>query len=153
MMSKSYFKSIVRSNYGKKAKEYQKNPTFNNRTWKNLLNVSIKQEFRFHVAIFIDAVFFDNITAYIGLDLSMEMLSQTVRKKNCYFVNGDLEEIPFNDETFSVVISNSVLHWLNIPEYGLTPRLACGEIDNYEAIITKTRDIVKILLENNLINQ
>lgn len=52
------------------------------------------------------------------------------------------------DKLFSTVEDFTERH--NAVHYG--SMLSLGEVDNYDAILTKTRDVIKILLENGLIN-
>jgi len=52
------------------------------------------------------------------------------------------------DKLFSTVEDFTERH--NAVHYGSMLKL--GEVDNYEAILTKTRDVVRILIDNGLIN-
>lgn len=52
------------------------------------------------------------------------------------------------DKLFSTVEDFTERH--NAVHYG--SKLKLGEVDNYEAILTKTRDVVRILIDNGLIN-
>jgi ubiquinone/menaquinone biosynthesis C-methylase UbiE len=53
---------------------------------------------------------------YVGVDLSAELIKRAVAEHGSAgtFVVGDAERLPFVDGTFSIVLSNSVLHWLNV---------------------------------------
>jgi malonyl-CoA O-methyltransferase len=50
-----------------------------------------------------------------GLDLAFNMVRQASAKngKDCLFVNGDAEQIPFRGSSFDLVISASTLQWLD----------------------------------------
>ena len=50
-----------------------------------------------------------------GLDLAFNMVRQAGAKsgKDCLFVNGDAEQIPFRGGSFDLVISASTLQWLD----------------------------------------
>lgn len=54
-------------------------------------------------------------TGLIGLDLALNMCRQTARKlqTGCRLVNGNAENLPFSDATFELVVSSSVMQWVN----------------------------------------
>lgn len=67
---------------------------------------------------------------YQGIDLSPEMIRLAWKSHGnsaCFHV-GDAENLPFTDQSQDLIISNSVLHWLNFPEQGLTPEGAVKEV-------------------------
>lgn len=68
--------------------------------------------------------------AYYGIDLSHKMIKLGKRCNPLLnnFIVGDIEHLPFREESFDAVISNSVLHWLNIPEIRQTPKKALAEV-------------------------
>jgi len=68
--------------------------------------------------------------AYCGIDLSQELIKLgKIQNPSLHnMLVGDIEHLPFRDESFDTVISNSVLHWLNVPEVGQSPRRALAEI-------------------------
>lgn len=65
--------------------------------------------------------FFNNRNEYTGLDLSYPMLKQAVKKsrnknfKSCRFIQGNAEELLFDDQSFDFVLMDTALHM--IPEY------------------------------------
>lgn len=66
---------------------------------------------------------------YHGLDLADEMIriAEQLHPDAGEFLVGDAEALPFGAESMDVVLANSVLHWLNVPELGQTPRQALQE--------------------------
>jgi SAM-dependent methyltransferase len=66
---------------------------------------------------------------YAGVDLSAGMLAQATRllPRAGTLLHADAERLPFENASFDFVLSNSVYHWLNAPEIGLTPELAWSE--------------------------
>jgi ubiquinone/menaquinone biosynthesis C-methylase UbiE len=67
---------------------------------------------------------------YQGIDLSPEMIRlawKSHENSECFHV-GDAENLPFADHSQDLIISNSVLHWLNFPEQGLTPEATITEV-------------------------
>ncbi|MBW4519360.1 MAG: class I SAM-dependent methyltransferase [Scytolyngbya sp. HA4215-MV1] len=67
---------------------------------------------------------------YQGIDLSPEMIriaQELHRTPGCFDVC-DAENLPFEDDSQDLVISNSVFHWLNVPEQGITPEAAIREV-------------------------
>jgi len=67
---------------------------------------------------------------YCGIDLSFELL-KVGRKRAPRPVNisvADASHLPFLAESFDSVVSNSVLHWLNVPEQRQTPESAIFEM-------------------------
>jgi SAM-dependent methyltransferase len=71
------------------------------------------------------------VSSYHGIDLSPEMIhfaQEHFRSDNIEFSVGDLEYIEFADGAFNLVISNSVLHWLNQPACGLRVDGALAEL-------------------------
>lgn len=66
---------------------------------------------------------------YVGVDLSAGMLAHATKllPRACTLLHADAECLPFEDASFDVVLSNSVYHWLNAPEFGLTPERAWSE--------------------------
>ena len=63
---------------------------------------------------------------YQGVDLSHNMVKVARRTYPDFgeFCVGDAENLPFPDNQFDVAVSNSVLHWLNVPEIRMTPAAA-----------------------------
>lgn len=71
----------------------------------------------------------------IGLDLSLEMLYFT-QKKKVEAINADFQHIPFRESVFDAVVSVSSLQWV----WGST---ASGVLGKYNTIIRQIRSIVK----------
>jgi ubiquinone/menaquinone biosynthesis C-methylase UbiE len=70
------------------------------------------------------------IESYLGIDLSPEMVGMAARRfgdDTTSFLLGDAERIPAADDSVDIVISNTVLHWLNQPTLGSTPAKAFTE--------------------------
>lgn len=66
---------------------------------------------------------------YYGVDISFEMIGFGKRAEPAMnLVVGDIEDLSFKNASFDVVISNSVLHWLNVPEIGHTPYQVLTEV-------------------------
>ncbi len=68
---------------------------------------------------------------YLGLDLSPEMIAGAKKvheSERVKFRVGDAEAIELADGAVDFVLSNSALHWLNQPKFGLTPAKAFGEM-------------------------
>jgi ubiquinone/menaquinone biosynthesis C-methylase UbiE len=68
--------------------------------------------------------------AYMGVDASIELINLAKRQHGSLdaFQLGDAEKLEFADGTFEIVVSNSVLHWLNVPEEHRSPELAFREV-------------------------
>ena len=66
---------------------------------------------------------------YYGIDLSHKMikLGEECNSLLNNFIVGNIEYLPFGGKTFDGIISNSALHWLNIPEINQTPEKAIVE--------------------------
>lgn len=63
------------------------------------------------------------VGSYLGVDLSPEMIAyakEHFAAPGIEFQVVDLEELEFADAAFDLLISNSVLHWLNQPRLGVT---------------------------------
>jgi SAM-dependent methyltransferase len=66
---------------------------------------------------------FDSSNEYTGLDLSYSMLKQAVKKakrksfQKLFFIQGNAEELLFDDESFEFVLMDTALHM--IPKYQL----------------------------------
>ena len=67
---------------------------------------------------------------YYGIDISYKLieLGKKCNPSLNNFIIGDIEYLPFGEETFDGAISNSVLHWLNIPEINQTVEKALVEV-------------------------
>lgn len=135
------FKATVRANYDIRALEYQKLSRLQKGNLANLIDHAIRWKIHFPSGTILDAgcgiprawkdlnrYFPSQIKRYIGLDLSIEMLKLSSRTASVSAINGDLDSLPFKDGRFSLVISNSALHWLNIPECGQSPQNAFTEL-------------------------
>lgn len=65
----------------------------------------------------------------VGVDLSFELLRMGHELLQLpHFAAGDAEDLPLRSSTFDLVVSNSVLHWLNAPQFGLDAAGAVREI-------------------------
>jgi len=66
---------------------------------------------------------------YQGIDLSPEMIriARESHRSTDRFHICDAENLPFENNSQDLIISNSVLHWLNVSEHGLTPEVAIRE--------------------------
>ena len=66
---------------------------------------------------------------YQGIDFSSEMIRIAHESHGTteFFHICDAENLPFEDKSQDLIISNSMLHWLNFPEQGLTPEVAIQE--------------------------
>lgn len=66
---------------------------------------------------------------YVGLDISINMLRHAAGAVDGWgtLALGDAERLPLSDATFDALISNSVYHWLNVPEFERTPLLCWQE--------------------------
>ncbi|MEM1271680.1 MAG: class I SAM-dependent methyltransferase [Bacteroidota bacterium] len=66
---------------------------------------------------------------YTGIDLSDELirLGRESLGDDAELIVGDAESMPFEHGAFDLVLSNSVLHWLNVPSQGLSPAKAIAE--------------------------
>lgn len=66
--------------------------------------------------------------SYVGIDISSEMIrvARDTYSKGDFRV-GDAEHLEFENSSFDFVISNSVLHWLNNPSIGVSPKRALSE--------------------------
>jgi ubiquinone/menaquinone biosynthesis C-methylase UbiE len=69
----------------------------------------------------------------VGIDLSKEMLRRARQEKNCFYVNADLENLPFKDKTFDKVISLTVLQDLEDPKRAIEE---LGRVCKGEKVIT-----------------
>ena len=58
----------------------------------------------------------------------MVKLGNTCNPLSNNLIVGDIEYLPFIEESFDAAISNSVLHWLNIPEINKTVEKALVEV-------------------------
>lgn len=70
-------------------------------------------------------------SSYTGVDLSSSMIDiarQRHSGKDIQFLVGDLEDLDLPEDEFDLVLSNSVLHWLNQPASGLTIHNALSEL-------------------------
>lgn len=67
---------------------------------------------------------------HVGIDLSPVMVELASERNGeiAQFQVADAADLPFDDESFDVVASNSALHWLNAPEEKCTPKKAFAEI-------------------------
>jgi SAM-dependent methyltransferase len=143
MAKDTYLKFIVQSTYNKQAGLYRKYSELQKVNLQNLISHAEKWNTKVIPGLLLDAgcgipdksflkrkIFSNLISGYVGIDLSFNMLSASVSNEPGTRVNADLEAIPFKPESFSVVISNSVLHWLNFPEQNLNPLTGCKEIFN-----------------------
>ncbi len=71
------------------------------------------------------------VTDYLGIDLSPAMIAIARRefaRPGVNFEAGDAEHLPAPSSDFDLVLSNSVLHWLNQPQLGYEPSRAIAEI-------------------------
>lgn len=69
--------------------------------------------------------------SYLGIDLSSQMISLAKRRgldDRFQFMVGDAENLPATNSSYSLILSNSALHWLNQPSLGSTPEKAFNEI-------------------------
>lgn len=66
---------------------------------------------------------------YLGVDLSSGMIDAAKQNHGdaFRFRVGDAEELGVPPNSINIAVSNSVLHWLNIPELDLTPEKAISE--------------------------
>lgn len=66
--------------------------------------------------------------SYVGVDIASEMIrvAKDTYSKGDFRV-GDAEHLVFEDASFDFVISNSVMHWLNNPSIGVSPKRALSE--------------------------
>jgi ubiquinone/menaquinone biosynthesis C-methylase UbiE len=65
----------------------------------------------------------------VGIDLSEQLLVRAAaRHREHAFVAADAADLPLADRSIDLVVSNSVLHWLNAPEHGRTPAPALAEV-------------------------
>ncbi len=72
-----------------------------------------------------------SMESYLGIDLSSAMIVLARRRfqdDKHSFLRGEAEALPAADESIDIVLSNSVLHWLNQPKLGSTPAKAFKEI-------------------------
>ena len=72
------------------------------------------------------------VADYLGIDLSPAMITIARREfagPGVHFEAGDAEHLPVRSSEFDLVLSNSVLHWLNQPQLGHDPSLAVAEMD------------------------
>ena len=69
--------------------------------------------------------------SYCGIDLSPKMIEAAqarYRGSDISFAVADAEALPMPDRSFDIVLSNSVLHWLNQPHQGMSPAVAISEL-------------------------
>jgi len=143
MKKNAYLKGIVRSTYNRQAGLYKEFSKLQKLNLKNLIDHAENWNTKIIPGLLLDAgcgipdtsllkrrIFSGNIHGYIGVDMSFSMLSKSVSIEPFMRVNADLEAIPFQPESFSVIVSNSVLHWLNYPEQNLSPLKGCKELYN-----------------------
>lgn len=72
-----------------------------------------------------------DIAHYSGIDLSSQMIEIARRRfgaEGISFAAEDVEALPFPDQSFDIVLSNSMLHWLNQPAAGSTADKAFVEL-------------------------
>jgi len=135
------YKRLVKSTYNRQAQLYKQYSDLQKTNLINLLKHAKEWNQTLIPGLLLDAgcgipdasvtsadIFKSKITEYVGLDLSLSMLLSKPESAGRLLVNADLEAIPFPDGTFAAAISNTVLHWLNAPEIGLTPVKAVTEI-------------------------
>lgn len=61
-------------------------------------------------------------TKLFGVDPAVELLRHGRQiGSQLTLAAGDARALPYRASSFELVVSNSVLHWLNVPEHGLTP--------------------------------
>lgn len=136
-----FAKRVVRENYDRWVIEYSRSSRLQTGNLLNLLNHVGRWGLRLPAGVFLDAgcgipqarkylgqYYPEQMRQYVGLDISFNMLRGQSSRLPGLLVNGDLEFLPFLNGRFSVVISNSVLHWLNLPKFRHTPVNACAEI-------------------------
>lgn len=131
-------KELVREYYSKRAADYDRQKA---RTWKakNGFDAQILDEIvgaalavgsglGLEIGIGSGRVSFQLIQktklSFVGIDLSKEMLKLAERKMTPYrkkssLLLGDAEHLPFQDNTFNLVISVSTLHYLRSPKRAL----------------------------------
>src|SRR5271166_4586948 len=69
--------------------------------------------------------------SYLGVDLSPQMIAKAKgshESDSVRFAVGDAEALDTADGSIDLVLSNSALHWLNQPKFGLTPKKAFAEM-------------------------
>jgi SAM-dependent methyltransferase len=67
-------------------------------------------------------------TKFFGVDAAAQLLRHgQLLGSELHVACGDLRALPFPDQAFDLIVSNSVLHWLNAPEQGLSPLEAIQE--------------------------
>jgi len=67
--------------------------------------------------------------SYYGIDISSEMIAFGKSLDSMLdIIRGDIEYLPFKNASLDGVISNSVLHWLNVPEIRQTPYEVLSEV-------------------------
>lgn len=148
MGGKCRFKEIIKKSYNEQAALYAECDEMQTTNLKNLLNYFFNCKFNLVEGRLLDlgcgtGTFIKKIQnikeikhklninkiKYHGIDLSYELLKEGKRKiPNNVVIVGDAECLPFKEESFDIVISNSVLHWLNVPESNHTPKQALREV-------------------------
>jgi len=141
MRKEKGFKEIVRSTYDRQALLYSEYSGIQRTNLENLVSYAEQWNVKICPGLLLDAgcgipnepilnakLFSEFIYGYIGLDYSFNMLSTSSLTSRSLKIEGDLEAIPIKTETISVVLSNSVLHWLNFPEQNINPLKGCKEI-------------------------
>lgn len=138
---KSDFRKIVKESYESQASLYSKSVTMQLGNLRKLMDYLVNSDIILKQGKLLDVgcgtgIFLNEIQErlgrieYYGIDLSYEMIK--IGKKSGMSSNnlmvGDAEYLCFKKKAFDIVISNSVLHWLNVPEIGHTPKHALGEI-------------------------
>lgn len=137
------FKEIITKSYDTQASFYAKNLSMQSGNLKKLLGYLFKSGVSFHNGDYLDLGCgtgiltreiqtrskFKNLKInYCGIDRSYEMIKLGKSRNKNNFIRGDIECLPFRKKSFALAISNSVLHWLNIPEKNQTPREALIEV-------------------------
>lgn len=142
MDKKKPFKEMGKTQ-GTWASLYQKNISMQLGNLKNLLEYLVGSGIRLPEGKYLDLGCGTGILArelqkkcqrikiiYYGIDLAHDTIKKG-KSKNPSLKNlivGDIEHLPFKEESFDVGISNSTLHWENVPKIRKTPKKALAEI-------------------------
>src|SRR4249919_350474 len=65
--------------------------------------------------------------AVVGIDASLDMLSQARRAANISFVLGEAERLPFKDGAFDLATIASAIHWFHPPALGEIRRVLSAD--------------------------
>jgi len=135
-------KETIRASYDEHAAEYAVHQTMQRGNFERLQNAAAKSGVLKRVEVILDlgcgsgdmsslarsSLGTEN-GVVVGADASAQLVAIAHHAHPaCQFIVADAEALAIRSESVDLVISNSVLHWLNAPEFDQSPRTALSEV-------------------------